>query len=435
MADGLVENIADYIVAYCERYKVTFKNLVAPAPEGQGLPRVSPPPFASVAPLQCWIMSDGVVLVDLSEEPQHSWYIAGGPGLKVDFEPTRTPQYVFELLKRDGLIGKPIGIYRIVGRDIPDDIWRGKLPQPFREFSRPTSFGKIVTFYVVTTTTVEFLKSLTYGAFGYILDAHLKSEGDDFWDNIRFRRIGIFPADLSSKRFFRLIEIAHNMDIAAWDIRGLWLRVHFDCWCDILFETHFVRHGASQLSRFLKSADVAALLDRTRHFEGLINELQQMLAFRNDDDEVVFQKFLERHPELLDLYGSVTPRPRFEYPHGTSPTGKTYIEPDFVIAYGDGTYRIVEIERPGKRLATSRGQPRSELTQSAFQLSEFKSFIDSHANVLQKSFPGIRASACRYTLIIGRKIATEDSPYKTSNSCASTFGILIALTTYGSSMT
>jgi hypothetical protein len=152
-------------------------------------------------------------------------------------------------------------------------------------------------------------------------------------------------------------------------------------------------------------------LDKTRRFEGLIDQLQSTLAFRGEENEIVFQEFLEAHPELLDLYGRVIPQPRFSYPAGTSPIGKSYVEPDFVISYNDGTYRIVEIERPNKRISTSRGQPRSEVTQAVFQLSEFRTFIEDHANVLQSDFPGIRASGCRYTLIIGRKEISPESPF------------------------
>ena len=85
MSIASFDDIVDYVVAYCEQYKATFDGLVAPEPVGQGLPKVPPPPFASHAALECWIVSDGAVLVDQSGEPSHAWWIAGGPALMVDF--------------------------------------------------------------------------------------------------------------------------------------------------------------------------------------------------------------------------------------------------------------------------------------------------------------------------------------------------------------
>jgi hypothetical protein len=52
----------------------------------------------------------------VGKEPDYQWYIAGGPALKVDYEPTRTPSEVTETLKAAGVLGKPIGIYRIVAK-------------------------------------------------------------------------------------------------------------------------------------------------------------------------------------------------------------------------------------------------------------------------------------------------------------------------------
>jgi hypothetical protein len=130
-------------------------------------------------------VSDGAVLFDQSGEPSHAWWIAGGPALKVDFEPTRTPPEVFSALEREGLTGKPIGIYRIVGKDIPGDVWAGKLPGYCSESVKQTSFGKEIIFRAAETSILELLKRLTFGAFGDIIDPKLKSEADDFWDNIR----------------------------------------------------------------------------------------------------------------------------------------------------------------------------------------------------------------------------------------------------------
>jgi hypothetical protein len=157
-----------------------------------------------------------------------------------------------------------------------------------------------------------------------------------------------------------------------------------------------------------KNVQFRRLWDKTLEFEKVIEALQRELLIRPDEHEAVFQRWLEQFPQLIDIYGSVTARPRFIYPEGKSPIGKAYVEPDFVVTYNDGTFRIIEIERPNKELVTMSGQPRSEVTQAAFQIAEFRRYIEDHSSLLQDKFPGIRASACRYTIIIGRrKIETE----------------------------
>lgn len=396
-----LEDIVAYTVAYCELYRTTFISQTSPA---GGLPAVAPPTYASMDPLKCFVARDGAIFADQSQEPVDGWEIAGGPALKVDFEPTRTPPQILELLKREGLYGKPIGIYRIVAQDLPNEIWSGRLP-PGQSFVTQTTFGKSIAFLEVDADINEILSRLTYGAFGPVLNIHLKDNSDNFWEHFRVEKLGFFPADYSSKRYFRLLEISHNRDAAAWDKRSLWLRVKFDCYRDILTATQFAEGDGGMLGHF-QDTDFTPLLDKTRRFEALITQLQDSLLHDPDAYEAISQAFLEKHPEMLDLYGRVVSRPRFVYPEGKSPTGKQHVEPDFVVTYSDGSFRIIEIERPGKPLVKIKGDPRSEVTQAAFQLSEFRNFVERHPDVLQELFPGIQASSCRYTLIIGRERAS-----------------------------
>jgi hypothetical protein len=219
----IFEQFVSYVLEYCEQYHHTFYSFVRPEPDGRGLPNVPPPPFASQAPMDCWLLADGAMFLDQSYVPPYAWYLAGGPALRVDVEPTRTPPAVEKALLERGLKGKQIGIYRIVARkEIVDDVWTGKLPIALEVIEKETSFGKKVKFSRSDLSKESFLERLTFGAFVTILDPKLKSEGDDFWDNLTISRLGFFPADLNSKRFFRYIEIAHNLSGAAWDRRGIW---------------------------------------------------------------------------------------------------------------------------------------------------------------------------------------------------------------------
>ncbi len=54
-----------------------------------------------------------------------------------------------------------------------------------------------------------------------------------------------------------------------------------------------------------------------------------------------------------------------------------------------GSYRLIEIERASKNLATKAGHARQDLAQSAFQIAEWKQFIAQNYHVLENTFPNI----------------------------------------------
>ena len=77
---------------------------------------------------------------------------------------------------------------------------------------------------------------------------------------------------------------------------------------------------------------------------------------------------------------------------------------DFVLKYSDGSYRLVELERPSKLLATRRGEPRAEVNQAAFQIAEWRAYIANHYHLIKQDFAGIstRQSAM---IVISRSTA------------------------------
>jgi hypothetical protein len=108
--------------------------------------------------------------------------------------------------------------------------------------------------------------------------------------------------------------------------------------------------------------------DRLFRLADAINRFAALLAVGTDQHEAVFHAFLVEHPILLDVYGIVESKPRFVYPEGESPLGKQYVEPDFIVRYPGQRYRLIELERPAKQLATRDGHPRVGVTQAAFSL-------------------------------------------------------------------
>ena len=115
---------------------------------------------------------------------------------------------------------------------------------------------------------------------------------------------------------------------------------------------------------------------------------------------------MQENPILLDVYAEPVSKPRWYYPSDASPLGKAYVEPDFVLKYPDGSYRLVELERPGKRLATVQGQPRSEVNQAAFQIAEWRAYVANHYDMLKEAYPGI--SVRNYaTIVISRSTSAS----------------------------
>lgn len=141
--------------------------------------------------------------------------------------------------------------------------------------------------------------------------------------------------------------------------------------------------------------------DRLQSLDLAISGFEQLLNEHPDGVESLFQDFLEQHAVLLDVYGEIEPHPRFYYPPEESPLGKTYVEPDFLVRYPGNQYRLVEIERPGKQFGTQQGQAAAALTQAAFQVGEWISYIQNHYNLVKERYPGI-SSACRTTVIMSR---------------------------------
>lgn len=129
--------------------------------------------------------------------------------------------------------------------------------------------------------------------------------------------------------------------------------------------------------------------DRLTALRNTLDEFATLLKEKGDAEEALFHDFLEANPILLDVYAEPVSKPRWQYPAGESPLGKTHVEPDFVLKYADGSYRLVELERPKKLLATTQGQPRAEVNQAAFQIAEWRAYIANHYDLLKARFPGI----------------------------------------------
>jgi hypothetical protein len=225
-----LDDLQSYFAEYIASYRREYEKFVSTPPRGPGYPKVIVSPYLGNAKFDVYLSTTGIIVNLIGMEPDYQWYIAGGPALKVDYEPTVTPAHVFESLKAHNLIGKNIGIYRIVAKKtLPNKVWKGRTDGIIRSRSAENLVqGISVNFYELNITLAVLVNILTFGAFGSILDIKLPETTNDIGYPHIVRRIGIYPADLNNKRFFEYLEMHGQVDRSAWDRRAISLRVKSD---------------------------------------------------------------------------------------------------------------------------------------------------------------------------------------------------------------
>jgi hypothetical protein len=193
-------------------------------------------------------------------------------------------------------------------------------------------------------------------------------------------------------RFINYLQVLRHRDKRAWYIRNIHYRVQVDIRRDYTNAISRIQRGLSYGFVSLWDEKIGSDPDfqnRLAIFKKAINQFEALLAESNNADESVFHDFLKNNSILLDVYGESISKPRFTYPVGASALGKSYVEPDFIIRYLGNSYRLVELEKPAKRIATQQGQPRSEVNQAAFQIGEWRQYIQHHYHLIKDQFPDI----------------------------------------------
>lgn len=405
-----IEDLRDYLFKYISEYRNGFERFVSLPPEGPGYPRLVVSPFLESTDFQVFLCQAGVVFFEIANEPEHQWFIAGGPALMVDLEPTKRPIEVTQAIQDHGLEGKPIGIYRIVAKEpIPNSVWQGRI----RNISYENAFinnDLNVTLHIckVKNNLKDLICDLTFGAYGIVLDPHLPDSSSPIGEPYITDNMGFFPADLNNRRFFSYLEIYGHADKAAWDRRNINIRVNNDLRRDFVKKLSQPEGNAGGFMSFGTSNNwIENYSNRLGFLKNAIDEFRNILLFHSNETEDVFHKLIEDYPILLDVYGHCESKPQFKYPEGErSPVGKAYLEPDFIITYPGQSYKLVELERASKNVATKQGQPRAEVGQAVFQTAEWVDFISEHYSVLKNTYPGIN-SKLKTSVIIGRSIQSS----------------------------
>nr|WP_302885408.1 Shedu anti-phage system protein SduA domain-containing protein [Kovacikia minuta] len=166
---------------------------------------------------------------------------------------------------------------------------------------------------------------------------------------------------------------------------------------------NFVPGEFSKLFQANRSYSRLAILEQK------INRFEKLLNDNPEGNESLFHYFLKDNPELLDICGTVESKPWFDYPPGKlSPTGKSRLQPDFIIREPSNCYKLVEIEKPGKQIETRQGHPTSLFNQASWQLGEWKTYLDRYSYLLEEKYQGISISEHRsYMLVIGRRVESD----------------------------
>jgi hypothetical protein len=361
-----ISDLEKYMTRYVPAYRAEYSRLVMTPPGGGGYPELAISPYIYADEIICYLADDGVAVFEGSREPNYSWWIAGGPALISDFPATRTPTWVTNLLKAEGILGKDIGMYRVVAQEgIPDPIWRGEL-EPIAEECTATIAQTKLILRRVDLTLNEVLRRMTFGAFGLIIDIHMPKPEDAFWVPHVIRQTGFLPADRQHRRFINYLEVSPHLDPAAWDVRSIRTRVQVDVRRDFGWAFSLPERPGGMISMG-GTAWVQPYFDRLSRLGVAIDKFVALLERGHDEYEAVFHAFLQQNSILLDVYGEAISKPRFVYPEGESPLGKAYVEPDFIIRYPGNSYKLVELERPSKGSLRQTVNPEQQLPMRLFK--------------------------------------------------------------------
>lgn len=138
---------------------------------------------------------------------------------------------------------------------------------------------------------------------------------------------------------------------------------------------------AANVIRLLSEASIRLTPSVLDEFEALIGSQQT---------ESHYQKFLKRHPVLLDpLAAEMIPQQRLGVEYAT----------DFALRRHDGGWTLVEIERPQDKIFTARDDFTARFTHAFGQVLDFQQWVDQHVAYARELMPAI--SAPRGLLVVG----------------------------------
>lgn len=117
---------------------------------------------------------------------------------------------------------------------------------------------------------------------------------------------------------------------------------------------------------------------------------------RNEpENEPAFQDFLTKHPQILDpLAIRVWPQPDLF----------GFRSPDYILQRADGTYLVIEIECPAKKLVTKGGQLTSEVVHAEQQVTDYRRYLVQRFSEIEKHLPNFQEPDCLVVVGLARTL-------------------------------
>jgi hypothetical protein len=363
--------VADYLAEYVEKYRQEYERLTSAPPSGAGYPSLAISPYLSSSHLTCHLAIDGVVVVDSENQ-----------GADIDS---------FVSSAR----------FQMYNEGSPPFIQNGTLPKVSRQTDISLEDGRRITVIQYAVNLPSLLARLTFGWPDPLSTKPGGYKDSDYWQPF-FVINCTFSSEVSGiTRYYSYLEAMPQSNTSSWDRRSLWSRVKTDVRRDYLFSMDGkIDGGIIRIFTDRMNVELKSFYDRLSLLNRDIEMFSELLDKQKNATESVFHDFLKQHPLLLDIYGIAESKPRWIYPDGASPIGKSYVEPDFIIRRPGNQYILVELERPNKHMATVQGQPRSEVNQATFQIGEWVSYIENHAALLIEKYPGIQIAKNRQTMVV-----------------------------------
>jgi hypothetical protein len=388
---------ANYLEKYIQVYRQQHKRFVASPPDGQGYPDLRISPFLYSTELTCALAFDGYVLWDGWDAPTKDGALKLSPPAG-RIEP--------EML---ALTGSSPARLVIPNSSAPECVITG-IPTGLLSHKTLRSVDNIIiNISQYAVSFIDLLTTICFGA-GTIVEIVRKTfavQADNFWVPTLIRDCAFVSVGAGKTRYIHYLEASLHTELAAWDARSIWVRVNADIARDFRRAIEIV---PGYRSGFGVSGPLPAIIDRLNKLGEAIVAFKDLLETDRDSDEKIFHDFLYANPVLIDVYGWVVSKPRWRFPDGvTSSVGKSYLEPDFVVRYHGNRYKLVEIEKPSKRLATEKGHPRSEVGQAANQIAEWRQYLKYNADMIRDDFPNIGMDFTSM-LVISRSSAESVGP-------------------------
>lgn len=138
---------------------------------------------------------------------------------------------------------------------------------------------------------------------------------------------------------------------------------------------------ATMVIRLLSEASI-------RLTPSILDDFEKLIGAKRTEPH--YQRFLERHPVLLDpLAAEIVPQQRLGVEYAT----------DFALSRHDGSWTVVEIERPQDNIFTTRDDFSARFNHAYGQVLDFQQWVDQHVAYARELMPGIAVP--RGLLVVG----------------------------------